>query len=231
MNKGLVTRNAALRNALFVLLLVVFGLVAGLGGYFAGGRSDAIEDTRPLTRLADRLIDHGEGGEGLGPGRQAMLLAVEDPAFADHAGIDMETPGAGLTTLTQSLAKRLGFDRFEPGIAKIRQSGYASGLETRLSKSQILALWLETVEMGEGPRGWITGFYEASKSIYHRPPARLTDNEFLRLVAVVIAPGRFHLEGRDPALDARVGRIRRLVAGQCRPRGNGDVWLDGCAAD
>lgn len=225
------SKSNALRNALFVVLLLVFGLVAGLGGYYADGRSDAIEDARPLARLADRLIDHGEGGAGLGPGREAILLAVEDPAFAAHGGIDLETPGAGLTTVTQSLAKRLAFEHFAPGISKIRQSAYATGLETQLAKPQILALWLETVEMGRGPRGWITGFYEASKTIYHRPPAWLTDDEFLRLVAVVIAPARYRLDGPDPALDARVARIRRLVAGQCRPHGNRDVWLEGCASD
>jgi hypothetical protein len=221
MSKYRVIKAVAMRNALFVLLLLVFGVVAGLGGYYADGRSDAIEDARPLTRLANRLIEHGEGGEGLGAGREAMLLAVQDPAFT--------APASNSTTLTQSLAERLAFDHFEPGIAKIRLSGYASGLETQLSKPHLLALWLETVEMGKGPRGWITGFYEASKTIYHRPPARLTDDEFLRLVAVVVAPTRFHLEGPDPALDARVARIRRLLAGQCRARGKGDVWLAGCA--
>jgi hypothetical protein len=222
MSKSLQINTGTLRKALFVLLLLVFGLVAGLGGYYAGGRSDAIDDARPLIRLANRLIDHGEGGEGLGPTREAMLLAVQDPAFA--------APGANSTTLTRSLAERLAFDRYASGVAQIRRSGYISGLETELSQPQLLALWLETVEMGKGPRGWIRGFYEASKTIYKRPPAQLTDDEFLRLVAVVAAPTHFDLNGSDPGLDARVARIRRLLAGQCRQHDRSDLWLSGCAA-
>lgn len=77
---------------------------------------------------------------------------MEDPGFAEHDGVDFSTPGAGLTTITQSAAKRLAFETFRPGIGKIRQTGYAMGLESRLSKDQILALWLDTLEMGRAGR-------------------------------------------------------------------------------
>lgn len=33
------------------------------------------------------------------------LLKIEDPAFYRHKGVDLKTPGAGLTTITQSLVK------------------------------------------------------------------------------------------------------------------------------
>lgn len=41
--------------------------------------------------------------------RKAMLLAVEDPAFMRHHGVDLATPGAGMTTITQGLVKILYF--------------------------------------------------------------------------------------------------------------------------
>lgn len=224
------SQSLAVRNAVFVVVLALLGVSAGLLAYYGLGHGDAIDDAPHLIRLADKLIARDQSGEGLGPGRQAMLLAVEDPGFAAHQGVDMDTPGGGMTTITQSLAKRLAFDGFHPGFPKIRQTAYARGLEERLSKRQILALWLETVEMGRARDGWMKGFFMASRVVYHRPPADLTDDEFLRLVAVVVAPTRFRLEGRDPALDVRVGRIKRMLAGTCAPRGNGDVWLEGCAA-
>ncbi len=102
------------------------------------------------------------------------------------------------------------------------------GLEARLSKNQILALWLDTLEMGEGPDGWITGFHNASSAIYGRSPIELSNAEFIRLVAVLIAPGSFKLEENDTVLDERAGRIERLVQGVCEPKGLGDVWLEGC---
>ena len=219
--------TAPLRNAIFVVLLALFGLIAGLGGYYAGGRSDAIDDARPLVRLADKLIAKGEGGDGLGAGREALLLAVEDPTFADHTGLDLDRPAPG-TTLVRSLAKRVGFDPFEPGIARIRQLGYASGLEKELSKPRLVALWLETVEMGPGPKGWMRGFYTASKSIYGRSPDKLKDDEFLRLVAVATAPDAIPLEGSEPALEARLARIRHLLSGECRRLGEQDAQLAQC---
>lgn len=208
---------------ILVGLLVLATLLYGGKGYW-----DALSDAPRLGARADALIAQGQGAGSLGPGQYAILLAVEDPNFAGHSGVDLSTPGAGATTITQSAAKRLAFERFRPGIGKIRQTVYALGLERRLSKEQILALWLDTLEMGEGPDGWMTGFHRASRAIYGRPPATLADPEFIRLVAVLIAPATYRLRGDDPALDERVRRITRLVAGACQPSGHGDVWLDAC---
>ncbi|MEZ5713941.1 MAG: transglycosylase domain-containing protein [Paracoccaceae bacterium] len=191
---------------------------------------EARRDAPALLARAETLARAGRGGDALGP-RGAWLIAVQDPGFRDHSGLDFSTPGAGATTLTQSLAKRLAFDRFTPGIRKLRQSAYAIGLEQRLDKDLILTLFLDTVPMGQGPDGWMTGFFAASQAVFHRPPAQLSDAEFLRLVAVMIAPSRFSLTGPDSALDRRAGRIARLIAGTCHPRDHGDVWLEGCAED
>ncbi|VWX51861.1 transglycosylase domain-containing protein [Novosphingobium sp. 9U] len=220
----------ALRNAVFVAVLALLGASAGLLAYYGLGHADAIDDSPHLIRLADKLIARGQSGEGLGPDRQAMLLAVVDPGFAARQGVDMDTPGGGMTAITRSLAQRLDFDGFYPGVARIRHRAYARGLDERLSKRQIFALWLETVEMGRASDGWMKGFFMASRVVYNRPPAKLTDRQFLRLVAVVAAPTKFRLEGRDPALDERVDRVERLLAGTCARANAGDFWLKGCAA-
>jgi len=203
--------------------MVIAAVLYGGKGYW-----DALSDAPQLRHRADELIAQGQGGTSLGAEHLAILLAVEDPNFANHAGVDFSTPGAGATTITQSASKRLAFKKFHPGIGKIRQTGYALGLESRLSKEQILALWLDTLEMGEGPGGWMTGFNKASSLIYGRPPAELSNTEFTRLVAVLISPASYKLTENDTALNERVSRIERLVAGQCAPEGHGDVWLEGC---
>lgn len=191
-----------MRNVWLALLLVALGTLVGLGGYYMGGRSDALDDVRPLSRLADRLIAKGEGGVGLGRERVLALLQVER---ADHAR-------DGTAPFTQDLALRLGFEHFESGPARIRLAGYRSALEDRLSQRRMLAVWLETVEMGEGPDGPIRGFYEASRAIYHRPPSRLSDDEFLRLVAVATTSPQYRLDGADPRLDQQVNRLRDLLS-------------------
>lgn len=215
------------RIAKFLATLVLL-LVAAAGVYGSIGFADALSDAPSLATRADDLIARGRSGKDLGEGREAMLLAVQDPAFRTHAGVDFTTPGAGMTTVTQSLAKRLAFDKFKPGVRKIRQTGYALGLERKLTKDQILALWLGTLEMGPGPEQWMTGFFEASQAVFGRPPADLPDTEFLSLVAVLIAPGSLSLVHPEEPFNERLERIERLVAGKCAPNGHGDVWLEGC---
>ncbi len=200
----------------FIAILVAIAGALGLAGYYEGGRSDALEDSRYLERYADKLIDQGRTGEALGPGRESMLFKVNA-----SAGIDVN----------QSLAERMALERYGHGIGVIRAAGYAQGLEERLSQRQIMAVWLETVDMGGSHKGWMQGFFPTSVRVFGRLPARLTDEEFLRLAAVIIAPRRYHLEGPDPALDERVERLSRLVAGDCRPRDETDIWLQGCDTD
>lgn len=209
-----------------VALLLSFGLAAA---YAAKGYVDARADAADLIVRADDLIAQGLDGDALGPERLAILIRVQDPGFADHAGLDLSTPGGGITTVTQSLAKRIAFDDFQPGVAKIRQTAFAMGLETRLSKAQIMALWLDMLEMGRGPDGWMTGLFGASEAIFGAAPSEISEAQFLHLIAVLIAPARYDLTGEDTDLDTRVARIERLLAGTCAPLNNTDVWLDGCA--
>jgi hypothetical protein len=198
------------RAALFVVLLLAFGLLAGLGGYYAGGRSDAIDDARPLARLADRLEAHGHGGQGLGVGREALLLTVLDPATAN----DPDLPSAGVSVLSRTLAERMAAEQAMPDLGQIRRAGYASGLESTLSRSRLVALWLETVEMGRGPHGWLRGLYNASKTFYGRKPEQLSDDEFVHLLAVATKP-RMMPDERDIELKARVLRIQHLFSRPC----------------
>ncbi|MFV0294584.1 MAG: glycosyl transferase, partial [Hyphomicrobiaceae bacterium] len=100
------------------LLFVVLGSL----GYGAYGYFDAISDSENLRARADKLLVANRGGSSLGKKRYRQLLMVQDPEFEHHGGIDITTPGAGITTVSQSLAKRVGFERFTPGINKIRQT-------------------------------------------------------------------------------------------------------------
>ena len=215
-----------------IVWLLVLVLVAALA-YGGWGYRDARVDTPALAARADALIADGRGGAALGPERRALLLAVEDPSFLRHVGFDLTTPGAGATTITQSLAKREGFADFSPGLKKLRQTGYALGLEAGLSKPQILALFLDSVPMGrlgDGPdAAWVDGLHAASLALYQADPDTLPLRDFARLVAVMIAPGELRLSDPGPRLEARVDRILALTSGRCTPRDHDDVWLEGCA--
>lgn len=208
-----------------VIVLIFVALLAyGVEGYFSA-RSDA----RSLGLRANKLIAEHRGPKDLGPGRIDQLLMVEDPGFWTHSGTNWTTPGSGLTTLTQSLGKRVGFENFRPGLQKIRLIGYAMGLESKLSKAQILALYLDTVWMGRGPSGSMVGMFNASEKIFGKPPSALNQHQFLTLLAVPISPRTLTLSPPNSALLDRTARIERLVERKCTPAGLRDVWLKGCA--
>ncbi len=207
-----------------VLILILIALI----GYGAKGYYDAVQRGEELRARADALIASGRGPDSLGNERLRVLLLVQDPGFYQHSGIDFSTPGAGLTTLAQSVSKRLAFDHFKPGIGKIRQTGFALGVSRELNKKQLIALFLETAEMGKSNRGWVTGFYKASEVFFGKTVNELSDEEFYSLVAVLIAPGKLKLAIPDSRLKARVQRIVKLAHGDCKPTSLTDVWLEGC---
>ena len=215
-------RVAHVSGALVVFLLVAV-LAYGIEGYVS-----AREDAPSLGLRADRLIAEHRGPKDLGPGRIEQLLMVEDPGFWTHDGADWTTPGSGLTTLTQSVGKQVGFTNFQPGLQKIRLIGYAMGLESMLSKSQILALYLDTVWMGRGPNGPMVGLFNASETAFGRHPSALNQHQFLTLVAVPISPRKLSLAAPNAQLNERTARIERLIGRKCRPAGLRDVWLKGC---
>ena len=214
-------------NKVIVFFLAAI-LIAALS-YAASGYVSAANNADQLRQRAKTLINTGKGAGTLGEERLHLLLLVQDPAFYNHNGVDIKTAGAGLTTVTQSLSKRLAFTKFKPGIGKIRQTTYAISLEKHLIKNEILALFLETVPMGKGPSGWTVGFFEASQSFYGMPPHELSDSQYIELISVMIAPSLLNHMSRNKKFTERLNRIDRLHNGECQPKNNKDVWFKACA--
>src|SRR5262249_20379615 len=98
------------------------------------------------------------------------LITVEDPNFYHHHGTDDETPGAGQTTITQGLVKRLYFEHFRPGFAKIEQSliaGYV--LDRAASKTDQLNLLLGLAYFGTINGHEVIGFNNAAQTYFGKP--------------------------------------------------------------
>ena len=210
------------------ILMAVAALLL-LGGAWLGWR---VIDARARTpRLVEAATTYADPElDSLTPERIAILLRVEDPSFATNNGTDLQTSGQGLTTLTQSVAKRLYFKRFEPGIAKLELvlvSRFA--LNARASKTEILNTFLNVASFGRDANGPVIGFAEGARRWYGRELSQLTDRQYLGLVAMLMAPNALD-PVRHPAANAeRAARIQRLVHGACAPSGLRDVELTGCA--
>jgi membrane peptidoglycan carboxypeptidase len=208
-------------------LPVALALLAALG-VGAAWRAATLEARRLLTVAQDH-DRRGVSPRDLPGARLAALLAVEDPAFYEHRGVDLTTPGAGWTTLTQGLVK-LHFPGPHRGLlGKPLQSARALALDRAVPKDLQLALLLNTAYFGHLDGAPVVGFPAAARRYYGRPLAELSDEEFVGLVAMLVGPDRFNPE-RHPAVHAeRRRRIEALLAGRCTPRGWSDVYLEGCA--
>ena len=168
----------------------------------------------------------------LSPWHKDALLRVEDPSFYQHHGVDLHTPGQGLTTITQALVKWIYFEHFRPGVLnKIRQTLIARyALDPSLSKSAQLELFINRVSLGSMDGTPVYGLARAAELYYGKPFALLGDTEYLSLIAMINSPEGFHLRRRPAANAERVRRIEKLLAGEYTPKALRDMYygpLDG----
>jgi Membrane carboxypeptidase (penicillin-binding protein) len=153
------------------------------------------------------------------------LLAVEDPHFYQHDGVDLKTPGAGITTITQALVKIYYFDHFQPGLAKIKQTLIARfAFNPLVSKNDQLTLFVNRIYLGNVNGAPVYGFNDAAKAYYHKSFSQLSNDEYLSIVAMVIAPNNFNILSQPAANIERTGRIKRVVSGEYKPRQLMDIY-------
>ena len=188
------------------------------------------EERRDVGARVDALIAAAAPDElSLPASRLDALLRVDDPTFRTNRGIDLSTPGAGLTTLSQALGKRLFFDGFEPGLAKLELMVLTRfALYPKVPKDKVLTAFVAEAYLGTHRGRAVTGFADGAQTWFGKRLSDLSNDEYLSLVAMLPAPDRLK-PGRDDAARAeRVTRIRRLLAGRCQPTGLRDVMLEGC---
>jgi penicillin-binding protein 1C len=146
----------------------------------------------------------------------AMLMAYEDRRFRTHSGVDAWAVGramtlflrrgrivSGASTLTMQVARLLDGEHERTAAGKLKQMLRARQLESRLSKDEILRLYLRLAPFG----GNIEGVRAASLAYFGKEPRRLSLGEAALLVALPQAP-----EARRPdRFSAAARRARERV--------------------
>lgn len=158
----------------------------------------------------------------------AMLVAYEDKRFYSHTGIDplaMLRAGmqalwhreilSGGSTLTMQVARLLENSGTGNWDGKFRQIRVALALEQRLSKDEILSLYMTLAPYG----GNIEGVRAAARMWFDKDPTRLTSAQAALLVVLPQSPESRRPDrnlaaartARDRALDrfARDGTLKR----------------------
>ena len=132
------------------------------------------------------------------------VIAVEDERFYRHRGVDFtgilraaaENVRAmrivqGGSTITQQLAKNLFFAPARSIIRKVLEAFAAVSLENRLSKEQILELYLNEVYFGQEGAVAIHGVAEAAKTFLGKKVEALSLSESALLAGVIKAPSYY----------------------------------------
>lgn len=130
------------------------------------------------------------------------FIAVEDKRFYEHDGADeaaiaraaISNAAAGETvsgasTITQQLVKNLVLDARQTMSRKAQEITLARQLEKRMSKDEILSMYLNRVYFGSG----LYGIDAASRYYFGKPPEKITIAEAALLAALPKAPSKLNL--------------------------------------
>src|SRR4051812_43432173 len=167
-----------------------------------GNRGIKHNDSIPLEEFPDHLIK--------------ATLATEDRRFYEHFGIDF--PGTfralltnaraggvvqGGSSISQQLAKNLFLSNERTIERKVKEAFLATWLESRLTKNEILKLYLDRAYMGGGAFG-----VDAAAQYYFGKSARDVNlSEAAMLAGLFKAPTRFAPHVNLPAARARANVV------------------------
>src|SRR5437660_3455554 len=167
-----------------------------------GSRGIKHNDSIPLEDFPDNLIK--------------ATLATEDRRFYDHFGIDIAGTARALVTnaqaggvrqggssISQQLAKNLFLNNERTIERKVKEAFLAIWLETRLTKNEILKLYLDRAYMGGGTFG-----VDGAAHFYFNKSARDVNlAEAAMLAGLFKAPTRFAPHINLPAARARANVV------------------------
>ena len=207
-------------------LIILLSAVASTAYYWNEIRV-ARADTQRAVAQAYEKYGRQVSVAGLSPQHRQILLKIEDPAFDRHHGVDLQTPGAGMTTITQGLVKLLYFpDGFKPGIRKIRQTLIAEyALDDLVSKQDQLELYLNITYFGSVDGKPVHGLESAAQTYFSKGYTELSEQEFIALIGMTISPNNLKPGTAESA--TRVARIERYLSGEVQPGSVLDVEYTG----
>ncbi|MGE5663371.1 MAG: monofunctional biosynthetic peptidoglycan transglycosylase [Deltaproteobacteria bacterium] len=149
------------------------------------------------------------------------VVAAEDAKFYSHDGVDYDAMKAALktdiekrrfarggSTITQQLAKNVFLSREKTINRKIKEVVLAWRIDDILSKSRILELYLNVVELGP----MIFGVGHASQYYFGKPPSALTIRESAFLAAMLPGPRIYDPYRKMERVMRRSDKILRHMA-------------------
>jgi membrane peptidoglycan carboxypeptidase len=213
--RGRPVRAHRMPAARWVLILVALAaLAAGAGAWEASPAATALG-----ARVASRLHDRGASPVSPADIPQVLrnaVIATEDERFYHHHGIDIVgviralpydivhlSFAQGASTITEQVAKMLYLDGNDhTPWRKLEDAAVALKLESRYTKTQILAAYLNSAYFGEGAYG----VGAASERYFGLPVGRVGLSQASLLAGLIQAPSAY-----DPLVHPATARWRQAA--------------------
>jgi membrane peptidoglycan carboxypeptidase len=194
------------RQEILFLLAIGFLLLGGVVGFgwemdrqVRGGilRQRAEAERRPDWVPLERLP----------PALPRMVVAVVDPGFPAREPLDTDAPGV---TLPRDLVRQVHQLRDDlPGEA--RGLLMAPLLENRVSRRDLLELYLNRVYFGRSAGYPVYGVFHAAREFFEKEPRQLTLGETATLAGLLLRPRIEEPERAPGAVGARRNEVLRRM--------------------
>ena len=98
----------------------------------------------------------------------------------------------------------------------------------QVEKQKQLLVFINSAYFGNYNGSEVIGFKAATRVYFKKEWSEITRDEFISLVAMLVGPNEFDVVVQPGKNRDRVGRIKRLLEGQCKPIGLADVFYQRC---
>ena len=201
---------------IFILLLVAFALIIGLGYLKYRKAINDLNLTDAIEEIKNKLSY--TSFENISTDYINAVVAVEDHRFYEHNGIDIisimhsvyvnfkkKSLDYGASTITQQVARNIYFTQEKSPIRKVAEIFIANRLEKNYSKNEILELYSNIIYFGNG----YYGIYDASYGYFNKSPKNLNFYESTYLAGLPNAPS-IYSENSELAEQRRLQVVNAL---------------------
>jgi len=183
--------------------------------YYIGDNGEPVELDRLYAEQNRIWVDL----EATPPMLKKAFIAIEDERFESHRGVDWKrTFGATLgyifkgsrsyggSTITQQLIKNITGDNRRSPIRKVQEIVRALNLERKMSKDQIIEMYMNTIYLGQGCHGVQT----AANVYYSKDVSKLSLAECASIAGITQYPSKY-----DPLVNYEAHKEKQeLVLGK-----------------
>lgn len=153
----------------------------------------------------------------ISPNASLAVMAAEDQKFEEHFGFDIEAiqkaekynerhkgkKMKGASTISQQTAKNVFLWPSRSWIRKGFEVYFTFLIEIFWSKSRIMEVYLNVIEMGDG----IYGIEAASQYYFHKSASGLSVREAASIAAILPNPRKWSPVKQTPFISRKTGRI------------------------